>query len=190
MSSISSGLRTHSSHETKAFNPSSIFERTITSRSTSFATRNLFVAVPYFKRPRINHKTGFKLVIIYSFLICAFAATDCEILNSGIPSISSTACCTETEGITCEDGRVIEMYLFNYLPSSSKLSGVVGKLPQELGNLTELVSIDIRRGDLKAGTLPYNIATCTKLEVLILFGCKMQGGFPVGLRDLKSTLGM
>jgi hypothetical protein len=80
---------------------------------------------------------------------------------------------------------VIEMYLFNYLPSSSKLSGVVGKLPQELGNLTELVSIDIRRSDLEAGSVPKSIATCTKLEVLILLGCKLQGEFPSGFRKLK-----
>jgi hypothetical protein len=87
--------------------------RTITSRSTSFAIRNLFDVVPYFYL-RINHKTGFKLVTICSFVICAFAATDCEVLNSGIPSIDSTACCTATPGITCVDGRVTEMYALGY----------------------------------------------------------------------------
>jgi Leucine-rich repeat (LRR) protein len=59
-------------------------------------------------------------------------------------------------------------------------------LPQELGNLTELVSIDIRRSDLEAGSVPNSIASCTKLVYLILLGCKLQGEFPSGFRKLKS----
>jgi hypothetical protein len=189
MSSISSGLTTHSSpNTTTQFNAVSLVERmrTITYPSLSFATRNLFVAVPFFKRLLIKHKTEFKLMIIFSFVICAFAATDCEILNSGISSISSTACCTATFGITCVEGRVIEMYALVTLPSSSKLSGVAGKMPQELGNLTELVSIDIRSSDLKAGQVPRSIASCTKLKSIIFYLCKLQGEFPVGLHGLKS----
>jgi hypothetical protein len=172
---------------TPAINSSSLIARMrkITSRSKLFSTRNLYVSEFYVNRPRIKHKTGFKLVILFSFAICAFAATDCEILNSGIPAISATDCCTGTAGISCFEGRVIAMYVFYYLPSSSKLSGVVGKLPQELGNLTELVSIDIRRSDLEAGSVPDSIATCTKLEVLILFRCKLPSGLPIGLRKLK-----
>jgi hypothetical protein len=81
---------------------------TITYRSTSHI---VFVAVSYVSRPRIKQQTVFKLVIICSFVIGAFAATDCEILNSGIPAISATDCCTETPGVTCVEDRVTEMYV-------------------------------------------------------------------------------
>jgi hypothetical protein len=54
--------------------------------------------------------TGFMVFTVNLLLLnVALAATDCEILNSGISSISSTACCMETAGIVCVDGRVTEM---------------------------------------------------------------------------------
>jgi hypothetical protein len=59
--------------------------------------------------PSLKDKTGFYVIILCSLLTVTFADTDCEILNSGIPSISATDCCTTT-GITCVDGRVTEMY--------------------------------------------------------------------------------
>jgi hypothetical protein len=59
--------------------------------------------------PSLKDKTGFYVIILCSLLTITLADTDCEILNSGIPSISATDCCT-TNGITCVDGRVTEMY--------------------------------------------------------------------------------
>jgi hypothetical protein len=61
------------------------------------------------RRSRLKHNPLFKLAFMCSLLTIALAATDCQILNSGIPVISPTACCTET-GITCLNGRVTEMY--------------------------------------------------------------------------------
>jgi hypothetical protein len=58
---------------------------------------------------RPMRKTGFIVVILCSLLTMALAATDCEILNSGISSISSSTCCIETLGIVCVNGRVTEM---------------------------------------------------------------------------------
>jgi hypothetical protein len=55
-------------------------------------------------------KTGFIVLLIFTLMAVTIAATDCEILNSGIPSIFSTSCCTRNYGITCKDGRVTEMY--------------------------------------------------------------------------------
>jgi hypothetical protein len=70
------------------------------------------------------------------------------------------------------------------------MSGVAGQLPLELGKITELISLDIGESDLSAGSgsVPDSIGLCTKLIKLILWTCKLKGGFPV-VRDLKS-LGM
>jgi hypothetical protein len=78
------------------------------SSSLNLTLRYIFVMVAYCTRPRPMHN-GFILFILCSLLTMAIAATDCEILNSGIPSISSTACCTETTGIVCVNDRVTEM---------------------------------------------------------------------------------
>jgi Leucine-rich repeat (LRR) protein len=63
---------------------------------------------------------------------------------------------------------------------------VVGQLTLEIGQITELIEIDIRDSDLSAGPVPDNIGLCTKLEKVRLVNCKLQGPFPVGLRTLKS----
>jgi hypothetical protein len=78
--------------------------------ASSFTLRYLSKSVAYDSRPRLKKMTGFTFITLYSMLItAALAATDCEILNSGIPSISSMACCTDTAGIVCLNGRVKEM---------------------------------------------------------------------------------
>jgi hypothetical protein len=137
-------------------------------------------------RLRPKHKTFLKVAVFYTLIAVAYAATDCEILNSGIRTISSTDCCTETDEITCVDGRVTEMYVLYYLPSSSNLRGVEGKLPDEIGNITELISIEIAISNLAAGPVPEGIGLCTKLKSINFYLCKLKGKFPVGIRGLKS----
>jgi hypothetical protein len=63
---------------------------------------------------------------------------------------------------------------------------VVGQLPLEIGNITELIDINIRWSDLSAGPVPESIGLCTKLEFVRLHKCKLNGEFPKGLRMLKS----
>jgi hypothetical protein len=70
------------------------------------------------------------------------------------------------------------------------MTGVAGEMPQELGNLTELNWLELRGSDLAAGPVPDSIRLCTKLTVVILINCQLKGQFPIGLRNLKSTLGM
>jgi hypothetical protein len=41
-------------------------------------------------------------------------------------------------------------------------------------------------GDLSAGPIPDSLTLCTKLVHLELRGNKLEGGFPLGLRGLKS----
>jgi Leucine-rich repeat (LRR) protein len=72
------------------------------------------------------------------------------------------------------------------------LSNRKGQLPLAIGNLTELIEIDLMNVDLSffsAGTVPDSIGLCTKLVKVRFDKCKLQGQFPTGLRTLKS-LGM
>jgi Leucine-rich repeat (LRR) protein len=124
-------------------------------------------------------------------LSSALAATDCEILNSGIPLISATACCTQV-GFICVNYRVTEMYAFlSYL--FSEITGAAGQLPLEIGNLTELTKLDIRNSDLSGGPIPDSLSSCTKLYRLVLEVSKLtgnanflllQGTIPNGIGDL------
>jgi ABC-type amino acid transport system permease subunit len=59
-----------------------------------------------------NETKGLYMVALFSLMTMTYAATDCEILNSGISSISATACCIiKGNGISCSpNGRVIQMY--------------------------------------------------------------------------------
>jgi hypothetical protein len=63
--------------------------------------------------------------------------------------------------------------------SISKLKEVKGHLPFKIGNLTELIKINIEKSDLSAGPVPESIGLCTKLVKVRLWSCKLQGKFPV-----------
>jgi Leucine-rich repeat (LRR) protein len=72
------------------------------------------------------------------------------------------------------------------LTSISKLYNLVGQLPHEIGQITELIEINIRSSDLSAGPIPDSIGLCTKLVKVGFFKCKLEGEFPKGLQTLKS----
>jgi hypothetical protein len=83
------------------------------------------------------------------------AATDCEILNSGISLISSIAFCTETAGITCVNGRVTKMYEFSVFNSISVLEDVDGHLPLEKDKMYRIgYYIDLAKNELSARCPP------------------------------------
>jgi hypothetical protein len=47
--------------------------------------------------------------------------------------------------------------------SISEIEGVEGQLPLEIGNLTELIELNIAYSDLSAGPVPDSIGWCTKM---------------------------
>jgi hypothetical protein len=71
----------------------------------------------------------------------------------------------------------------------SALTSVAGRLPLEIGNITELKSLDIQNSDLSAGLVPESIGRCIKLIYVKLRSCNLQQQFPTGLKTLES-LGM
>jgi hypothetical protein len=133
----------------------------------------------------LQKQNRFRALALLSLLMLSATATDCEILNSGMPSIIAENCCT-TEGITCVDGRVTKMLVTSIL-SISLLRDVTGQLPLNLGQLTELTALEIRKSDLSSGPVPSSFPI--KLRALVFFKCKLQGEFPIALRELK-TLGI
>jgi Leucine-rich repeat (LRR) protein len=66
------------------------------------------------------------------------------------------------------------------------MSSARGFLPLAIGNLTELITIELDNSDLAAGPIPESITLCTKLEHLILNHCKLEGVLPSGLSKLTS----
>jgi hypothetical protein len=134
-------------------------------------------------RLRPKQKTFFKVAVFYAIIAVAYAATtatDCEILNSGIAAISATACCAES-GITCADGRVTKMYTLFPVTYFSEKTGVAGKLPDEIGSVTELFVIRIRG---ITGSIPESICKLVLLTHLNLEKSSIEGEIPKCFGDL------
>jgi Leucine-rich repeat (LRR) protein len=66
------------------------------------------------------------------------------------------------------------------------MTGVSGKLPIEIGSVTEITSLEIEDSDLSEGFLPESIVMCTKLEYLSLYKSKIPSKIPEGYSSLKS----
>jgi hypothetical protein len=65
------------------------------------------------------------------------------------------------------------------------MTGVNGKLPIEIGSVTELTTLELEECDLSDGPLPESIVLCTKLEYLSLYNCDIPGDIPDGFSALE-----
>ena len=109
-------------------------------------------------------------------LIALYNATD------GDNWTDNTNWCTdkplsEWAGISCRNGRVSSIYL--------SYGNMVGQLPEELGNLTELEYISFY-GNKLSGEIPSSIGNLTNLEVLSLSNNNLTGEIPSSLGDLTN----
>ena len=80
--------------------------------------------------------------------------------------------------ITNSDGRVAELWLWG-----NKLRG---SIPAELGDLTELQTLDLRSNQL-TGTIPGELGELTNLESLVLWSNQLTGTIPAELGDLTKA---
>ncbi|KAL6853557.1 hypothetical protein ACP4OV_019586 [Aristida adscensionis] len=89
---------------------------------------------------------------------------------------SNDPCGTQWDGIMCNNGRV----------TSIRLSGVnlQGTLGSSVGQLSELVFLDLSSNIYLGGPLPTSIGNLKKLTTLILAGCSFTGGIPQELGNL------
>jgi Leucine-rich repeat (LRR) protein len=62
------------------------------------------------------------------------------------------------------------------------LTDVLGVVPLEIGQLTELIRIDFFQSDLRNGPIPDSIGLCTKLVKVRFQNCKLVGQFPPELQ--------
>ncbi|CAL4946850.1 unnamed protein product [Urochloa decumbens] len=89
---------------------------------------------------------------------------------------SNDPCGKQWDGITCNNGRVTSMRL-----SSINLQGT---LSDSIGQLSELVYLDLSSNSGLSGQLPTSIGNLKQLTTLILAGCSFTGGIPQELGNL------
>ncbi|CAI9108426.1 OLC1v1008010C1 [Oldenlandia corymbosa var. corymbosa] len=90
---------------------------------------------------------------------------------------SDDPCGSPWEGVNCSDSRVITLGL--------STMGISGKLSGDIGELSELTSLDLSFNPGLTGSLTPRIGDLTKLTTLILAGCKFNGAIPSEIGKLK-----
>ncbi|KAJ8499334.1 hypothetical protein OPV22_009886 [Ensete ventricosum] len=90
---------------------------------------------------------------------------------------SDDPCGTPWEGVSCDSTRVTELRL--------STMGIKGTLNGDVGQLTELQSVDLSYNGGLSGPLSANIGNLKKLTTFILAGCSFSGSIPQELGNLK-----
>lgn len=133
---------------------------------------------------------GFAIAV---FIVCICAVVsgftninDATILNAMKTEWGNTVprtwtgtdpCGTQWVGVTCTSSGQI-----NSLALSA--SGLKGNLRADIGQLTELETLDLSYNKQLIGTLPPTLGSLTKLKNLILIGCNFSGDIPDELGNL------
>ncbi|XP_058075187.1 leucine-rich repeat receptor protein kinase HPCA1-like [Magnolia sinica] len=91
---------------------------------------------------------------------------------------SNDPCDSMWEGVNCTNGRVIELKLASM--------GIVGTLDGDIGELTELNSLDLSFNPGLSGSVSRSIGELKKLKILILTGCSFTGNIPEEIGNLPN----
>ncbi|TPX64167.1 hypothetical protein CcCBS67573_g08482 [Chytriomyces confervae] len=134
----------------------------------------------------------------------ATASQDCAAILQAFTSLKPTSgddCCTIT-GITCQDGRIVELNLGGTglkgtLPDFSKLTELVnlrlqansltGTIPSTIGAMTKLTIIDIGLNGL-TGEIPSSISQMSALQEMYIGFNKLSGEIPSSVSSMASHL--
>jgi hypothetical protein len=65
------------------------------------------------------------------------------------------------------------------------MPGVNGKLPLDIGSVTELTTSELEECDFSDGPLPESIVMCTKLEYISLYKSEIPSKIPDGFSALE-----
>ncbi|KAI9152963.1 hypothetical protein LWI28_003655 [Acer negundo] len=153
------------------------------------------------------------LVVLAILAMSAVAATEISsprklekgaLLQCGWWSNSSTANYNSTTsdhckwtGVTCNKAgsvtritlqnngtkRELDKFNFSCFPNLENLSVSSDYIPEELGNLKNLVSLDLSRNNIQ-GTIPHGLTKLTKLNYLILSSNQLSGQIPITIEAL------
>ncbi len=112
-------------------------------------------------------------------LLALYTATDGQswTRNDGWGQNDNYAVCS-WEGITCTNGSVTELYLYN-----NELSG---SIPPELGNLTNLQVLGLPLNQL-SGSIPPELGRLTNVTFFALFSNQLTGSIPPALGNLTNV---
>ncbi|RID63903.1 hypothetical protein BRARA_E02866 [Brassica rapa] len=99
-----------------------------------------------------------------------------DLLSTWSPA---TDCCTSWTGIECTNGRVT-------LLSMSKDKKLVGHIPDQIGDLLELQSLEMSYLNL-TGTIPRTITKLKHLDLIFLTWNRLSGPIPEYISELKSV---
>ncbi|KAI8828281.1 hypothetical protein BJ741DRAFT_626885 [Chytriomyces cf. hyalinus JEL632] len=134
----------------------------------------------------------------------ATASQDCAAVLQAFTSLKPATgddCCSIT-GITCQDGRIVEMLLGGTglkgtLPDFSKLTELVnlriqansltGTIPSTIGAMTKLTIIDIGLNGL-TGEIPSSISQMSALQEMYIGYNKLTGEIPTSVSSMASHL--
>ncbi|KAL0900314.1 hypothetical protein Bca101_084275 [Brassica carinata] len=99
-----------------------------------------------------------------------------DLLSTWTPA---TDCCTSWTGIECTNGRVT-------LLSMSKDDKLFGHIPDQIGDLPELQSLDMSFMNL-TGNIPRTITKLKYLDFLFLKWNRLSGPIPEYIKELKNV---
>ncbi|XWS27344.1 hypothetical protein CRYUN_Cryun26dG0107100 [Craigia yunnanensis] len=110
-----------------------------------------------------------------------------------ISFLSSLAYCQDLRLLYFDNNPLINSQLATYIGNLSislqefgaRGCNIVGNIPGEIGNLRNLISLDIANNEL-IGFIPTTIGRLSKLQSLSLEGNKLEGSIPFELCHLKS----
>ncbi|GLJ34404.1 hypothetical protein SUGI_0691680 [Cryptomeria japonica] len=87
-------------------------------------------------------------------------------------------CDSQWDGVNCTDGRITSLKLSSM--------GLEGTLPNDIGSLTALDTLDLSYNTGLTGRLPSTIGNLASLRILMAIGCSFNGQLPPELGNLTS----
>ena len=112
-------------------------------------------------------------------LIALYQATDGDNWTNN-ENWCTDADVSEWYGVTVySTGLVRRLSLYN--------NGLSGEIPSEIGNLTQLTSLNLGSNDL-SGEIPAEIGNLTQLTSLYLYGNELSGEIPTGIGNLTQLV--
>ncbi len=85
-------------------------------------------------------------------------------------------------GITTSGNRVTSIDLIN--------NNLVGTIPSEIGNLTELTYLGLTNNSQLSGSIPPELGNCTKLRTIFLARCDLSGDVPAELANCADLMNL